>query len=264
MQQHFQASNRKCYIVNLDPAAENFGYEMSIDIRDLISLEDVTTKIELGPNGGLIYCMEYFMYHLDWLEKELDEVHSGDDAYFIFDCPGQIELLTHIPVMKKLCDSLQQWGYVVCSVFLLDSVFLDDPSKYISGVMLAMSTMLHLEVPHLNVISKCDLIPKELIDEFLEPDTIGLREKLKKRFETSTPKFQKMNESICQLLEDYSMVNFIPLNANDEDSVDYLLAMIDHATNYGDDVEPKDSAFLGQDGEDEGIEYGEMAEGDYQ
>lgn len=29
------------------------------DIRDLISLEDVMEELELGPNGGLVYCMEY-------------------------------------------------------------------------------------------------------------------------------------------------------------------------------------------------------------
>lgn len=34
-----------------DPAAEAFNYPVSIDIRDLISLEDVMTELELGPNG---------------------------------------------------------------------------------------------------------------------------------------------------------------------------------------------------------------------
>ena len=44
--------------VNLDPAAEPFEYEPSIDIRDLISLDDVMTELGYGPNGGLIYCFE--------------------------------------------------------------------------------------------------------------------------------------------------------------------------------------------------------------
>lgn len=29
------------------------------DIRELISLEDVMEELGLGPNGGLMYCMEY-------------------------------------------------------------------------------------------------------------------------------------------------------------------------------------------------------------
>lgn len=43
---------------NLDPAAERFEYEPTIDIRDLINLEDVMEELEFGPNGGLIYCFE--------------------------------------------------------------------------------------------------------------------------------------------------------------------------------------------------------------
>ena len=29
-----------------------------VDIRDLITGEDVMEEIKLGPNGGLVYCME--------------------------------------------------------------------------------------------------------------------------------------------------------------------------------------------------------------
>jgi Conserved hypothetical ATP binding protein len=34
------------------------GRELTADIRDLISLEDVMEELELGPNGGLVYCFE--------------------------------------------------------------------------------------------------------------------------------------------------------------------------------------------------------------
>lgn len=44
--------------MNLDPAAESFQYEPSIDIKDLISLEDVMGELGYGPNGGLVYCFE--------------------------------------------------------------------------------------------------------------------------------------------------------------------------------------------------------------
>lgn len=45
--------------VNLDPAAEEFEYEPDVDIKDLISLEDVMDEMGLGPNGGLMACFEY-------------------------------------------------------------------------------------------------------------------------------------------------------------------------------------------------------------
>ena len=34
-----------------DPAAEEFKYPVSIDVRDLITLDDVMSEMQLGPNG---------------------------------------------------------------------------------------------------------------------------------------------------------------------------------------------------------------------
>ena len=56
---HAHSVGRNMHLFNLDPAAEHFEYEPSIDIRELISLTDVMEEMDLGPNGGLIYCFEY-------------------------------------------------------------------------------------------------------------------------------------------------------------------------------------------------------------
>ncbi|KAJ1677152.1 hypothetical protein EV182_006763 [Spiromyces aspiralis] len=78
--QHCESLKRRVHLVNLDPAAENFEYTPAIgvgnsrlyvyvfiyphfslccvDIRELITLEDVMDELEYGPNGGLIYCFE--------------------------------------------------------------------------------------------------------------------------------------------------------------------------------------------------------------
>lgn len=38
------------------------------DIRELVSLDDVMEELGLGPNGGLMYCMEYpFPLHFIYL-----------------------------------------------------------------------------------------------------------------------------------------------------------------------------------------------------
>lgn len=55
---HAQAQGRSVHLFNLDPAANTFQYPPSIDIRDLISLDEVMQDLQLGPNGGLIYCFE--------------------------------------------------------------------------------------------------------------------------------------------------------------------------------------------------------------
>jgi len=57
---HLQTLKRTAHLVNLDPAVdpESFEFEPSIDIRNLIGLEDVMAELGYGPNGGLVYCFE--------------------------------------------------------------------------------------------------------------------------------------------------------------------------------------------------------------
>eukprot|EP01102_Stenamoeba_stenopodia_P004552 TRINITY_DN14852_c0_g1_i2.p1 TRINITY_DN14852_c0_g1~~TRINITY_DN14852_c0_g1_i2.p1 ORF type:complete len:115 (+),score=27.57 TRINITY_DN14852_c0_g1_i2:80-424(+) len=78
MQQHCEALRRTVHVVNLDPAAEDIRYNPSIDIRDLIQLEDVMEQMNFGPNGGLVFCMEFLVDNLSWLEDELGDY---DDDY---------------------------------------------------------------------------------------------------------------------------------------------------------------------------------------
>ena len=52
---------RNIQVVNLDPAADYVPYQYAVDIRDLISLNDVMEEFKLGPNGGLVFCMEYLL-----------------------------------------------------------------------------------------------------------------------------------------------------------------------------------------------------------
>ena len=44
------------------------------------------------------------------------------------------------------------------AVHLVDAHLCSDPGKYVSALLLTLSTMLHLELPHINVLSKIDLI----------------------------------------------------------------------------------------------------------
>ena len=74
--------------------------------------------LHFGPNGGLVFCMEYFAKNFEWLIEQLGE--DEDDDYIIFDCPGQIELYTHLPIMKQLVDNLEKWNFRVSNQSLLN------------------------------------------------------------------------------------------------------------------------------------------------
>eukprot|EP00386_Alphamonas_edax_P002046 GDKI01006144.1.p1 GENE.GDKI01006144.1~~GDKI01006144.1.p1 ORF type:complete len:273 (-),score=65.40 GDKI01006144.1:18-836(-) len=248
LQQHCEASKRNVRCVNLDPAAEHFSYPCDIDIRDLISVDDVMEETELGPNGGLIYAMEYIGDNLDWLKEQLDQF-SGDDEYFLFDCPGQIELYSHLPVMRLIIDTIQGWDIRLCGVCCIDVSFITDSSKFLSGSLMALSAMVQLELPHVNVLTKCDLMnDNPEIDRILDQDPDQLVGEL---HDALPPKFKSLNQAMGQLLSEFAMVSFLTLNPKDEDSVGHVLNQIDYTIQYGEDLEPKDDFDFGDGGGDQ-------------
>lgn len=172
---HLQLNRRSCFYVNLDPAAESFDHAPDLDIKDLISLEDVMEEMGLGPNGGLVYCFEFLLENLDFLTEALDGL--TEEYLIIFDMPGQIELYTHIPILPALVRFLGQPGALdirLCATYLLEATFVVDRAKFFSGTLSAMSAMMLLEVPHLNILSKMDLVQGQVrkrdIKRFLTPD----------------------------------------------------------------------------------------------
>jgi GPN-loop GTPase len=40
-------------------------------VRELVSVEDVMAEMNLGPNGGLVYAMEYLVENIDWLQASV-------------------------------------------------------------------------------------------------------------------------------------------------------------------------------------------------
>lgn len=94
--------------------------------------------------------------------------------------------------MRQLVEQLQQWEFRVCGVFLVDSQFMVESFKvcicivsfelfffffvsmynlngsapaflfvslqFISGVMAALSAMVSLEIPQVNIMTKMDLL----------------------------------------------------------------------------------------------------------
>lgn len=99
--QFFSALQRPVCLVNLDPAAPSTPYTADINLADLITLQDAMDELNLGPNGGMLYCLEFLEANFDWLEGKLRswQQEKGVD-YFVFDLPGQVELSTDHQVSR--------------------------------------------------------------------------------------------------------------------------------------------------------------------
>lgn len=234
---YIQKVGRRAHIVNLDPAAQPRDYEFTVDIKDLISLEDVMEELDLGPNGALMYCFEFLLNNLDWFDEELGDY---DEEYLIFDCPGQIELYSHFPAVPRLISHLKtQLGFSLCATYLIEAPFILDRAKFFSGVLTAMSAMIMLETPHLNILSKVDLLkdtPRRELKRFLNPDPLLMGDDMTE----VNPRYNELSKAIARLTEEFSMVQFLPLHAKNPDSVETILSYIDDITQWHENQEPKE------------------------
>ncbi|NWZ87107.1 GPN-loop GTPase 2 [Poecile atricapillus] len=224
---------RSVAVVNLDPANEALPWPCALDIAELVTLPDVMGSLGLGPNGGLIYCMEYLEANADWLRDRLQGLRGH---YVLFDCPGQVELYTHHDALKNVFAQLAKWNFRLAAVHLVDSHYCTDPGKFISVLCTSLSTMLHVELPHVNVLSKMDLIEQYgklafNLDYYTEVlDLSYLVDHL-----ASDPffrNFRRLNEKLVEVIEDYSLVSFVPLNVQDKQSMRQVMQAVDKANGY--------------------------------
>lgn len=86
MQQFMGAIERKCSVVNLDPANDHTSYTPAVDVRDLVTIDEIMEQETLGPNGGILFALEELEHNFDWLEESLKELgglrqHSTSSKY---------------------------------------------------------------------------------------------------------------------------------------------------------------------------------------
>ncbi|ADV25817.1 cytoplasmic protein [Cryptococcus gattii E566] len=214
LHQFLTAIGRPVHIINLDPAVPDPPYPCSINITELITLESVMEEYNLGPNGAMLYCIEFLEANFDWLVERLDGVlaEEGGNGYVVFDTPGQAELWTNHDSLKNVIEKLIKMDYRLAAVHLSDAHYITDASKFISVVLLALRAMLQMEMPHLNVLSKIDLIstygelPFDLSYYTEVQDLSYLLSSLDS--DPRTTKYRKLNKALVELVEGFSLVGF--------------------------------------------------------
>jgi GTPase SAR1 family protein len=247
LEQLFDAIQRRHAVVNLDPANDNdLGYKATIDIRDLIECEKVQEEMGLGPNGALVFAMEYLEENVDWLVERLQRLIQ-EDTYLVFDMPGQVELFSMHPSLISIIERLHKTLDIsLTSVMLVDSVVCTDAGNYMSSMIVSLNTMLHLGLPHVNVLSKVDMLERYGELEFhssyyVHPtDLHALAEAIGERM---LPKYRRMTAGLCEVLEDFGLVGqFAPVAVEDRESMVCTVKLVDQANGYAHAKQSKDSA----------------------
>jgi hypothetical protein len=211
--------------------------------------------------------------NIDWL---IDQIEELEGHYVIFDCPGQIELYTHHKCVQSIVQKLQKTlDARLCSIHLVDSYYCSQPHVFISAALHCASTMLRLGLPHVNVLSKVDLLTQygdlpfnldfftemndlqpllryihegsiptdfkdeELNDNYDDDDCDNVGNEIKPVVAKSPlagdvmrAKFYDLTAGLCEILEDFGMINFTALNIEDAQTVGRVLVQVDKANGY--------------------------------
>lgn len=295
MQEYLRLLGRNACVVNLDPANEvpkkkpleetekvneeeekdqdsnALPYDTLLDVCDsVVNLSSVMKQLGLGPNGGLVYCMEYLEAHVEEV-VEMIRARLEEDSYLIFDLPGQVELYTHGSAVPRLLQELVKvLDLRLVAIQLIDAHYCTEPSNFLSAALLGTTTMIRLELPTVSVLSKVDLLanygPLPFSLEFftecqhldrllpflqggnmneqqeenwqdleLDDYTEDLDYQKARRRTRSSPffrKHEKLHRALAETVEDFGLLSFLPLDISSAESVGRVVARIDKCNGY--------------------------------
>lgn len=119
---------------------------------------------------------------------------------------------------------------------LTDATHITDTSRYVSLLLLSLRAMLMLELPHVNVLSKFDLLDEEQqsslafnLDHYTEVQDLSY---LDAQLEREQPRFAALTHVLCDVIEDFGLVSFETLAVEERESMLHLLGVLDRAVGY--------------------------------
>lgn len=152
--------------VNLDPGVLNLPYSPDIDIRNRINITQIMEKYNLGPNGALVLAADLIADEAQRIGREIEDLQSD---VIIIDTPGQMELFAFRASGPYIANELTEEQKAI--IYLFDAVFSFNPLNYVSNMFLSAAVYNRFFFPQLHVLSKCDLLPPEKIDQIVEWST---------------------------------------------------------------------------------------------
>ncbi|RLE54538.1 MAG: GTPase [Thermoprotei archaeon] len=151
--------------VNLDPGAEEVPYRPSFDIRTMIRLVDVMRKYGLGPNGGMIKCMDLMLEKSDYIVNRIVELDRESD-FVLVDTPGQMEPFVFRSTGPALIGKLSHLTNCV-GVIVLDPLLAERAPGLVTVALLMLLIQIRLGIKCIAVINKADLTEKVEIMELM-------------------------------------------------------------------------------------------------
>ena len=187
--------------------------------------------------------------------------------YLLIDCPGQVEFYLFSDMMREFTTQLQKRLHCsLCTVHLADALVASrDLGSYVSTCLLALSTMTDLELPHVNVLTKWDCLLEAAPHSALLQSVLPNRTRVQDddvKYDylldldflsegspvynsawatrktvvaspapsgSSIPRWSRLSRAICDVVRDYGLVSFLPLNVQSQQHMLALTQKIDCA-----------------------------------
>ena len=130
------------------------------------------------------------------------------------------------------------------AVHLMDAVLCTDPAKYLAGCLDALAAMLHLELPHINVLSKVDKLRaygRLAFDLPFYARADGLEQVAaaitagggaRGRGAAWGARHARLTAALAECVGDYSLLRFLPCAIEDEGMVGRVAAAADAAAGW--------------------------------
>ena len=157
--------------INLDPGVDMLPYEADIDIREWVSLEEVMSEYNLGPNGAQIVAADLMAINIKKITSILEGVKT---QYVLVDTPGQLELFAFRESSNVIVEAFGKEKSMV--VYLSDPMLCKTSNGFVSNMVLSSLVQFRLQLPTINILTKADVLKEEerdmLINWFENPDAL--------------------------------------------------------------------------------------------
>ncbi len=216
--------------VNLDPGAEKLPYEPGVDIREMVTIDEVMKRYELGPNGAQVAAADMIAMEFDAIQ---DQIEAYGPEIMLVDTPGQLELFAFRASGPYVAGQLSQNTMLT---FLMDPAVASSPRGFVSQAILAATTHYRLQIPTLNVLGKVDTLSDEAVDEIMAwaTDTDRLLQAL---YEEPATMVNQLNEAFLHVLDDFEAIaKMVPVSAATLEGIEevYTLATQNTAGGHAD------------------------------
>jgi len=228
----FSEKNLDVATLNLDAGVRRLPYNPDIDVRDMVNIDNLTEKLDLGPNGAMIASMDLIATKIDELKAEIDYIQP---EYLLVDTPGQIELFAYRS-SGRLVSSVISDDSQPATVFLIDPSLVLRPEGFSSVLLLSVSVAFQLSLPQIVAISKEDIIEKEQMNnlENWMDSPHSLVTDIQSGGQISLS--QQLGVSIIEILEQYKTTgDLIPISANTGYNIDTLIGLMEREWGERDD-----------------------------